>query len=145
MLFHYILLPLTITLAGAETSLRLLPSSFPSSHPLVPLPPTRCPVGPLCLPSTTACVPHPPFYYLEPLSLRTEGIYSRNSLLRGLFCCNRCSPLACTPFPFFPFSFFLFGQTCQTHCSCETACRRGGCATHPFLNSYVSFSYVYKF
>lgn len=107
MLFHYILLPLTITLAGAETSLRLPSPPFART---VPLSPTRRPVGPLCLPSTTAGVPR--FVLLSRASLRTEGIHSRNSLLRGLFCCNRCSPLARTPF-----SFFLFGQTCQTHCS----------------------------
>lgn len=115
MLFHYILLPLTITLAGAETSLCL-----PSSPPYRSLPPTRRPVGPLCLPSSTAGVPR--FVLLSRASLRTEGIHSRNSLLRGLFCCNRCSPLACTPFSFL--SFFLFGQTCQTHCSRNEAIAR---------------------
>lgn len=98
MLFHYILLPLTITLAGAETSL-CLPS--PPFSRTVPLPPTRRPVSPLCLPSTTAGVPR--FVLLSRASLRTEGIHSRNSLLRGLFCCNRCSPLACTPVSFSPF------------------------------------------
>lgn len=47
-------------------------------------------------------------------SLHVEGIHSRNSLLKGLFCCNRCCPPSvpayffcffCTASP--PFSSFL--------------------------------------
>lgn len=37
------------------------------------------------------------------LSLHVEGIHSRNSLLRGLFCCNRCCP---PPVPARSFRFF---------------------------------------
>lgn len=37
------------------------------------------------------------------LSLHVEGIHSRNSLLRGLFCCNRCCP---PPVPAQSFRFF---------------------------------------
>lgn len=92
MLFHYILLPLTITLASAETSLGPRSSSLPPPATHSPLPPPPSPIRP---PPPTSCSvllsrASPP--------RRTEGIHSRNSLLRGLFCCNRCSrhsPLAC--------------------------------------------------
>lgn len=108
MLFHYILLPLTITLASAETSLD------PRSPPY-PMPPTRHP-------------PRPPFVPLRPptpsrsvllsrASLRTEGIHSRNSLLRGLFCCNRCSRHSLVSLlPSSPsVSSVVFGRVRQTH------------------------------
>lgn len=65
MLFHYILLPLTITLASAETSLCPPPTSLrpPATHSPAPPP----------LPSLFDHRRHPAlFYYLEPLSAPRE-------------------------------------------------------------------------
>lgn len=76
MLFHYILLPLTITLASAETSLDPRPSRI-LRHPLA------TPSGPLSSPFDHRRRPAL-FYYLEPLSAAREftrgthywGVYS---------------------------------------------------------------------
>lgn len=114
-IFYCLLLLLLPVRKPPSASLLPPPPSILLSLRTVSLPPTR---HPFCLPSTTAGIPHS--VLLSRASLRTEGIHSRNSLLRGLFCCNRL--LATRLYPFFLslFSFFLFGQTRQTHCS---ACR----------------------
>lgn len=101
MLFHYILLPLTITLASAETSLDPRPSRT-----------LRHPLATLLVPPFVSLRPPTPSraVLLSRASLRSEGIHSRNSLLRGLFCCNRCSrhPLV-SLLPSSPsVSFFVF-------------------------------------
>lgn len=127
MLFHYILLPLTITLASAETSLD------PRSPPY-PMPPTRHPLRPPFVPL------RPPTpsrsVLLSRASLRTEGIHSRNSLLRGLFCCNRCSRHSLVSLlPSSPsVSSVVFGRVRQTHRS------RISLSTRRFHSSNFYFS-----
>lgn len=82
--------------------LLLLPVRKPPSVPtrLVPSathsPPSWPPFVPLRPPPASRSV------LLSRASLRTEGIHSRNSLLRGLFCCNRCSRHS--PVPLLPSS-----------------------------------------
>lgn len=116
--------------------LLLLPVQKPPSASRLPLPPFTPLANPLAAavavsltPSTatTADAPRsvllsraslPPSLFLFLfcafslfVSLHVEGIHSRNSLLKGLFCCNRCCPppvpayifyFFCTASPFFP-------------------------------------------
>lgn len=130
MLFHYILLPLTITLASAETS---LDSRSPRTlrHPLTTL------LVPFRPPSTTDAVPL--CFIIS--SLRTEGIHSRNSLLRGLFCCNRCSRHSLVSLlPSFPsVSSFVFDRVRQIHRSRTS--QRGVLTLQIFIPTFP-YSYV---